>query len=243
MKSETRDIDKGFEESYIAVRGKERRMYSDEELLHLPDIAVEHPHYGEWKLRKESAERLKKYLAGKDRPLKILEVGSGNGWLSYFLSSIPNSNVTGVDINLTEIIQAQRVFHQRPNLRFVHGDIKSPEIANAAFDCIVFAACIQYFASPKDIISYALQQLKKEGEIHVLDSNFYKPGDIGPAQKRTAGYYNSLGVPRLTAYYFHHSFEELDPFSYDILYNPSFLNRHILQNKNPFPWIRIKRKT
>lgn len=242
MKPVAQDIDKGFEESYLAVRGKEKRVYSDKELLQLPEIAVGHPHYGEWKLRKESAERLKKYLAGKDRPLKILEVGSGNGWLSHFLSSIPGSEVTGVDINLSEFIQAQRVFHQRPNLLFVHGDIQSPEIANQTFDCIVFAACIQYFSSPKDLISFSLQKLKKNGEIHILDSNFYKRGAEVPAKKRTAGYFNSLGVPELTGFYFHHSIEELEPFSYDILYNPSFLNRHILQNKNPFPWIRIKRK-
>jgi len=242
MKVVSNHIEPLFEENYLAALDREKRLYSDEELLQLPSIAEQHPHYREWKLRKESADRLKKYLSALDRPLKILELGSGNGWLSHFLATIPGSELTGVDINLAEFIQAQRVFHQRPNLNFVHGDIQSPAIASQTFDCILFAASLQYFSSPRDIISYSLQKLNKNGELHILDTNFYKKEEIGPAKKRTAGYFNSLGVPELTGFYFHHSLDELDPFAYTILYQPSFFNRHILQYKNPFPWIRIKRK-
>ena len=86
MKVVSNHIEPVFEENYLAARDREKRLYSDEELLQLPSIAEQHPHYREWKLRKESADRLKKYLSALDRPLKILELGSGNGWLSHFLA-------------------------------------------------------------------------------------------------------------------------------------------------------------
>jgi 2-polyprenyl-3-methyl-5-hydroxy-6-metoxy-1,4-benzoquinol methylase len=88
-----------FEPVYISVREKEGRTYTDAELLRLPDIEKDHPHYIEWQLREESYGRLKKYLAKKISPMKILEVGCGNGWLSQRLSSLHAAAITGIDIN------------------------------------------------------------------------------------------------------------------------------------------------
>src|SRR6187549_921819 len=90
-----------FERKYTTLRFKEKRMYSDEEVRHLPFIAREHPHYHEWVLRKRSCHRLVKYLEQKKTPLKILEIGCGNGWLSNQIIKIPGTVVIGSDINFT----------------------------------------------------------------------------------------------------------------------------------------------
>src|SRR5690242_8201089 len=112
-----------FEKSYIALRQKERRVYSDRELLQLPDIDESHPHYQEWMARKESSSRLMRYLSRHDGLKKILEIGCGNGWLSAQLAALKNKEVTGMDINVTELAQAERVFGKMENLRFIHNDI------------------------------------------------------------------------------------------------------------------------
>ena len=76
-----------FEQLYVDLRSNEQRIYSDEEVAWLPDVDEDHVHKKEWQIRKVSAEKLVQYLKHKKRPLKILEVGCGNGWLSCQLST------------------------------------------------------------------------------------------------------------------------------------------------------------
>jgi len=230
---------RGFEPLYSELRQKEGRVYTDEEVLLLPAIAREHPHYREWQIRKESCKRLKQYAERISSP-DILEVGCGHGWLARHLAEIPGSHLTGIDVNYTELQQAARVFNPVTNLHFIHGGIDVNELEDAQFDLILFAASIQYFSSLKDILSMAMGKLKTNGEIHILDSVFYQPEEVGAAKERTAGYYRDLGFPEMTQYYFHHSTNELNFFHYKTLYQPSLINR-LSNNRNPFPWICIKK--
>src|SRR5579863_3205882 len=108
---------------YLDLRQKEGRIYSDEALKMLPDVSPNHALAFEWKVRKRSSEKLIKRLSSKHIPLKILEIGCGNGWLSHKISEIGDSEVTGVDINMTELKQATRVFGEQKNLTFLYADI------------------------------------------------------------------------------------------------------------------------
>lgn len=226
-----------FEKHYISIRKKESRVYTNDEVVLLPDISQRHIHYKEWLVRKRSAERLVRYLKEKNKPLKIAEVGCGNGWLSAKLADIDNTRVTGIDINLTELKQAGEVFN-KPNLRFVYGDIHDRSIPGD-FDIVVFAASIQYFPSLKDIVSSTFSLLKDEGEIHILDSPFYKEKEAGNAIERTKKYYASAGIPEMAGYYFHHTLTDLAILKYSILSRGNGLMNKILRTTDPFPWIRI----
>lgn len=231
-----------FEKRYIELRSREQRIYSDAELLQLPAIHKEHPHYAEWQVRKRSANKLLERLLQKQKPLQILEVGCGNGWLSKQLVAIHGSKVIGSDVNFTELQQAARVFSHIPNLHFIYGDIRSGLFEEMEFDCVVFAACIQYFPSLPEIISQALSLLKLDGEMHILDSPFYKPAAIQAARQRTTDYYKGAGLPEMATHYFHHTRDELAAIEHELLYDPSALHRFFSKTKNPFPWICIKRR-
>lgn len=225
-----------FEAHYISLRKKEGRLYTDEELRHLPNAHKTHPLKKEWDARKESCQRLVAYFLKKRRPLQILEVGCGNGWLCNQLSKIPEASITGIDINETELRQARNVF---PTLRFLLCDLQE-EMMKERFDAIVFAASFQYFNSAKEILQRCFQQLKKEGEIHVIDTNFYSCAEALKAANRSREYFTTAGFPQMSDYYFHHFFDELKDFNYTVLYNPStFVNR--LFQKASFPWICIKK--
>src|SRR5687767_2559429 len=117
----------GFEEQYIRLRQKEGRLYTDEVVRQLPFVSRKDPFYREWRMRAQSAYRLHQYLQKKKRPLKILEVGCGNGWLSHLLSGIPGAVVTGLDINRKELMQATRVF-QKPTLCFIEGNFRNEQL-------------------------------------------------------------------------------------------------------------------
>jgi 2-polyprenyl-3-methyl-5-hydroxy-6-metoxy-1,4-benzoquinol methylase len=230
-----------FAEQYIALRKKEQRIYRDEELRQLPSISAQHPHYKEWVARKHSSDKLLKYISKMPAPPAILEIGCGNGWLSNKLATIEGTEVTGFDINQLELHQAKKVFGHRLNLRFTSTDPFDAAAPKRLYDVIVFAASIQYFPSLHKIVSQSLEKLQPKGSIHIIDSHFYKPGDVPAARQRTKNYFASMGFPEMSANYFHHSLEELKPFNHKILYNPHSAWNRLMQRKDPFHWVCIKK--
>ncbi|MFC0773516.1 class I SAM-dependent methyltransferase [Terrimonas alba] len=229
-----------FETLYIRLRRQEGRMYSDEEVINLPNIQTTHPHYKEWQLRKHSSQKLISYLKRKNKPLDILEPGCGNGWLSHRLSFIPGSRVIGTDINFTEIQQAARVFQHIPNLHFMYVYLEPGVFKEKRFDSIIFAASIQYFASINETIKNTIPLLKPGGEIHIIDSPFYQLLEVPGAQQRSRHYYESAGFSQMTDFYFHHSLDELQGYNYSVLSDPKSLPNKLPGNKNPFHWICIQ---
>jgi SAM-dependent methyltransferase len=228
-----------FERLYLATRMKENRLYSDLQVKQLPFIEKTHVHFSEWQLRKRSFNRLLRYLTNKTTALRILEVGCGNGWLSARLAANQRFQVIGIDINKTEILQAEKLFGNRPNLFFKLTNLEDMNSAER-FDIIVFAASVQYFPSLSDVMAKASQHLKQQGEIHILDSLFYYLPELEAARKRSTLYYQSIGHPDMQHFYFHHSVHSFNGFQYVYLYNPArFLNK-VFHKKDLFPWLCLK---
>lgn len=231
-----------FAEQYLALRKKEQRIYRDEELRKLPSIAAQHPHYKEWVIRKHSSDRLLKFINRLKPPIAILEVGCGNGWLSHKLSTVEGAEVTGFDINQAELHQAKKVFGHRLNLHFTSTDPFGPHAPKELYDVIVFAAAIQYFPSLPQIVENALEKLNANGTIHIIDSYFYKPAEVAAAKQRSLEYFTQMGFPGMSANYFHHTLEALEQFDAGILYNPHSAWNKLVQRRDPFYWICIKKK-
>jgi SAM-dependent methyltransferase len=236
----TRAQDLLFEKAYITTRSLEGRLYTDEDLVRLPDAPKGHLHFKEWKMRRWSAIRLQRYLASKYRSMEILEIGCGNGWLSHMMADIRGAEVTGLDINFTELQQAARVFSDAPNLNFIHGDIRSDILEDRLFDCIIFASTIEYFPFLKKIIHLSLTYLKTGGELHIIHSHLYHPDQVEAARKRMLTYYASLGYPEMADFYFHHTINDLRPFHHTWMYKPNAFRNRFWWHRSPYPWIRIK---
>lgn len=223
-----------FEEQYILLRQKEGRLYPDEVVLQLPTTSTTYTQHAEWQVRKRSCNRLLTYIRNKKTSPDILEIGCGNGWLSAQLAGATNGKVTGLDVNYTEIDQARRVFRHITNCRFVEGDILEGVLAEQRFDLVVFAASIQYFKSLKDILNCALEHLTLQGEIHIIDSKFYRPAEVAAAQQRSIEYFNSMGFPAMAAYYHHHTVDQLNAFEYRLTHDPNkWWNKYIFRS-SPF---------
>lgn len=228
-----------FAAQYYELRKNEGRIYTDKELPQLPDVGSAHIFYEEWQIRKNSCNRLLKWLRQKQTGLNILEVGCGNGWLTAQLAKIENATVTGSDININELDQAHRVFGRLPNVKFIYGDLYDEIFEGQAFDVIVFAASIQYFSSLKQILQKAMEHLTLQGEIHIIDTHLYKPEEVEQAAERTTQYFTSIGFPEMADFYFHHSMGEIKRFEHKILYDPaSWLNKFNI-NKSPFYHVMV----
>ncbi len=228
-----------FSKNYIAVRNKEKRILSNREVSDIPKVVVNN--IREWQFRKESSDRILNYLRSKNKPLKILDLGCGNGWLSNLMSQIENCTVIGIDINLIELEQANAVFHN-DNLQFVYADIfKITDIDyNNKFDIITLNGSVQYFSDLKKLLEKLNSFLSPMGAIHIFDSPFYRKNNIILAKKRTFNYYNELGYPEMSKFYFHHLLTDLEPNI--ILYQPTKSMLKFYKKQNPFCWFMIHKK-
>src|SRR5436309_163241 len=126
-----------FPDLYFRLRFRERRIYSNQELAQLPDVYPGDQHYAEWRIRQRSCAKLLRYLRAKGRPLRVLDVGCGNGWMSNKMASIKGVSVLGIDIGEAELEQARSVFSSTASLQFENHSIDDLLSAgNQSFDII-----------------------------------------------------------------------------------------------------------
>jgi hypothetical protein len=108
------------------------------------------------------------------------------------------------------------------------------------------ASSIQYFRNIQALIKQFLPLLRPLGEIHILDSPFYKSEKaVVAAKARSVDHFSGLEHQDMSRYYFHHTIKEIGIFNFKILENPdsmaSLIKRRIFKTSHPvFPWIVIK---
>ncbi|MFL5739299.1 MAG: class I SAM-dependent methyltransferase [Flavisolibacter sp.] len=233
--------DPQFGELYFTLRSREKRIYTDEEVSLLPFTNKTHRYHREWGLRNFSSQRLLRFLKKKKKPMDVLEIGCGNGWLSAQMAKLLGTSVTGWDVHQPELDQAKRVFGSISNLYFEYHNFQSEETGDEKYDLIVFAASIQYFSSLQVAINKTMKLLKAGGEIHLIDTHLYRAEELEQARLRTENYFRSIEMEAMKHFYYQHSLKDLDGFNYSILYDPlSLVNR--LLKRGPFYWICIKNK-
>ena len=236
------DVDDTFEKMYLKSRNKEKRVYSDDEIKLLPYASTLNPHKGEWAIRTKSFLRFREYLSRKKSILNILDLGSGNGWMTGQLAKEFNHNYYCVDVNLIELEQAARVFDEN-NITFIYADILSTSFPTNVFDIVIINSALQYFQNISSLIKELFFVSKSYGEIHIIDTPFYRQNELINAKNRTLKYYQSIGFPEMSKYYYHHSIHELKYLRYSYLHNPYSFKKKLtdlfFEKDSPFPWILI----
>lgn len=236
----TRFTTETFEQTYLDLRSKEGRVYDDGQLATLPDINRDHPLVKEWEIRKRSMQRLMKYLQQNAGARSILEVGCGNGWLAHNLSKMEGTEIVGLDVNITELLQAARVFKQAENLSFMLANIFELNLT-IKFNYVILASSIQYFHDIPQLIAKLKSLLADSGELHILDSPIYTRDVVSDAQKRSADYFASQRSA-MVEHYHHHTEDDLAEFNPQLLFDPSDLLAKIKRKftvDSPFPWVKI----
>ncbi|HLA56171.1 MAG TPA: class I SAM-dependent methyltransferase [Flavobacterium sp.] len=230
--------DNDFTHLYISARKKENRFYTVSQIAKLPDLEKAHTHYDEWQLRKKSAARFIKYLESKNKPLKILDIGCGNGWFSHLMSNVAATAIIGIDINMPELELADETF-KKPNLDFAYADLfENTALHSEKFDIVVFNSCLQYFENVPKLLAIVNDLLSDDGEIHIIDTPIYNNKNIDKVKQRTKAYYENLGFPDMAKHYFHHQFADFGKFRIMYIRSTSFLK--YLKKDSPFPWILIE---
>ena len=224
-----------FEKNYLSVRQKEQRVLNIDWIRKLPDVPENYIHYKEWQIRKKNISRFLKYLSKKQKKLRILDIGCGNGFFTNSMAA--HHQVVGVEVNLTELKQAAEAFPDS-DITWYYCDILNETLPESKFDLITFCASFQYFNDPETLLKRCEGLLNAGGEIHIIDSPFYTTETRVIAKNNSAAHFSKMDVKGMTKYYHHNTPEVLKNFKHRFAYTPNKWLRRFFTD-SPFPWIII----
>jgi len=176
----------GFAAAYARHRAAEGRGHSGEALMALPYLRGG-PLARQWAVRARSFEVLvgevvAPLAARLGRPLSVLDLGAGNGWLSWRLALAGHSAIA-LDIREDEVdglgaarmLAAQTLMagaegrmHLRP------GSFDAIPAPDASVDLAVFNAALHYALDLPAVLAEAARVVRPGGRLAIVDSPFYR---------------------------------------------------------------------
>jgi SAM-dependent methyltransferase len=179
-----------FVAEYAAIRQREGRgSDSAEYYLALPFRDLSGRNAWQWKIRASSFRCLERNvlpeLEAKSRgSLSVLDIGAGNGWLSYRLA-LRGHDCIAVDLldNGSDGLGAAR--HYRSSVRWpittVQAEMDHLPFSDQQFDLVVFNAAFHYSENYARTLSEAVRCLRPGGCVAILDTPWYERDESGRA--------------------------------------------------------------
>jgi SAM-dependent methyltransferase len=169
-----------FAADYAAHRQAEGRGYTGEALLALPYVDSG-PLARQWSVRAKSFEafmsRLVRPMARRSgRTLRLLDLGAGNGWLSYRVA-LDGHCATALDIrdDAVDGLGAAAPFLERTGgrMRAAVAPFEAIPVDDGSFDVAVFNASLHYATDLAAVLTEAARVVRPGGRLAILDSPFY----------------------------------------------------------------------
>jgi SAM-dependent methyltransferase len=180
--------------TYQAVRKAEGRWSDNADFyLSLPWKDTTGKFVNQWRIRARSFRFMTRVILpncvkrlGK-RHLRILDIGSGNCWMSYRLSLLGHLPVA-VDLSVDPLdgLGAARHYWNVPGLSFprFQAEMDRLPFAPSQFDMVVFNASFHYAQDYEVTLRESLRVINSGGEILIVDSPTYRSEEDGEAMKR-----------------------------------------------------------
>ena len=136
----------------------------------------------QWRIRAITFRHLQSHIvaplaSGLARPLRILDLGAGNGWLSYRLSLLGH-NPVAVDLLTNESDGLGAAVHYAAHLphRFprVQATLDRLPFANESFDLAIFNASLHYSEDYVETLAEALRCTRRGGSVVIADTPWYR---------------------------------------------------------------------
>jgi SAM-dependent methyltransferase len=171
-----------FARQYRAVRERDGyRISSPEYCRRLPDVDAGDPHATEWRVRRESYEHFERYVLGPvRRPLRILDLGAGNGWLSHRLAA-QGHDVSAVDRIVDEADGLGAARHYPVRFLAAQASFDALPFAAGQFDVVVFNGSLHYAPDVAAALASGRRMLVHGGTLAVMDSPMFKGERSGRA--------------------------------------------------------------
>lgn len=168
-----------FAREYARHRADEGRGYRGEQLLALPYLRSG-PHARQWKIRARTFDALVSRLVQPmaeqlGRRLDVLDLGAGNGWLSYRLA-LDGHHSFALDIRADDVdgLGAAGAFRQRAaTMKCIVAPFDDVALPSASVDLAVFNASVHYATDLGTVLREVSRVVRDGGRIVIMDSPFY----------------------------------------------------------------------
>ncbi len=175
-----------FRRDYGAHRAAEGRGYSGEELLGLPYV-TQGRWAKQWSVRARSFDAFVARVVvplrrAAGRPLQVLDLGAGNGWLSYRLA-LAGDECTAIDIRDDDIdgLGAAAALQRHAPFACVPASFDALPVADGVADLAIFNAALHYATDLAATLREAARAVRSGGRLVILDSPFYARAIDGAA--------------------------------------------------------------
>ncbi len=174
--------------AYALLRQREGRGGDEAARLSLPYVTTG-PVAVQWRIRARTYDRfvgsvLVPLEREAGRPLSILDLGAGDGWLAARMVA-RGHRALAVDVRLDAVdgLAAGALFARRTPRGFARAAASFDALParTAACDLAVFNASLHYAADLHRVLSEARRVVRGGGRIALLDSPFYGSAEAGEA--------------------------------------------------------------
>ena len=183
-----------FARAYAEHREAEGRRLPKEDLLALPWLR-HGPQAGQWEVRARTFEAfmarvLEPMERMTDLPLTVLDLGAGNGWLSYRVGCCGHLALA-LDIRADKVDGLGAadclVAHSPGRIERIVASFDAIPLADGTADIAVFNASLHYASDLALVLAEAHRVTRRGGTIAIMDSPFYRreaDGEAMVAEKR-----------------------------------------------------------
>jgi len=180
-----------FLNDYVKIRHAEGRGSQDAAYyLALPYRDVTGRLQDQWNIRGASYRYLERRVLPSierriARPLRVADLGAGNGWLSYRLA-LRGHRPVAIDILGDDLDGLAAARHYQPHAPFarLNAEFDSLPLADRSVDLAVYNASIHYSPDYRQTLNELRRCLDPAGEFLIVDSPVYRRPEHGEAMRR-----------------------------------------------------------
>jgi len=179
-----REMRHRFLRDYSVIRRAEGRGSDDPEYFRaLPFRDLTGKNSEQWSIRARTWEHFETFVLTDmeketRRPLRILDLGAGNGWMSYRLALREHQPVA-LDIfsDLSDGLRATRHYPRR--FPCIEAEFDELPFRDAVFDLAIYNCSIHYSTDYRRTLREARRCLRSSGRIVIMDSPIYQLPEHG----------------------------------------------------------------
>lgn len=179
-----REMRQRFLEDYSRIRHAEGRTSGDSEYFRaLPYRDLTGRNAAQWAIRARSYRHFEGGVLAEieneiGRPLDILDLGAGNGWMSYRLSLREHKPVA-LDIFSDTGDGLRSTRHYPSRFPCVEGEFDDLPFRDGVFDLAIYNSSIHYSTDYRRTLGEARRCLRRAGRVVIMDSPVYKRPEHG----------------------------------------------------------------
>jgi len=180
----TREMRHRFLADYSHVRHAEGRGSDDPEYFRaLPYRDLTGKNSGQWSIRARTWQHFERFVLEEiekqtRRPLDILDLGAGNGWMSYRLKLREHKPVA-LDVFSDCKDGLRSTCHYPRRFPCIEAEFDDLPFRDGAFDLAIYNSSIHYSTDYRRTLSEAGRCLRSSGQVVIMDSPVYKRPEQG----------------------------------------------------------------